>query len=1100
MSFSKFMYFSRLAGISLALISFTSSALVAAAESPLTAFKESPEWTSAAAVSAIGKKFQIDKKPQAELNTILVNTGDVTKSKHLVGKNVFGDTVLSMEYLVAQGTTAKIFLHGHYSIELKNKNNEWQSLSVKFRAPRFNEASEKAQNAMFLEIRINGEVVSTNQLIATYNENALTNWESEAGVTSILANQGQFAFRNFKVEPADYSKITPPAQSSGATNEAELVDYVALGKESFESFGCNVCHSTAKDDPTVTTGPNLFGLFTREPRSREVVEGGEGHRFNIKADREYLHRSIRSPTDQIAIGEKGAKKGEVYPPIMPPFSAQIISDMQIEAIGSYLSTLNDLQNRGPVVKLMTQGPVEKYNPVEDRLQLLVDDQVRIQRGPILGVSGRAIHVGNVNGVNYSFDPRILAIAKIWQGGFLDMTGEFTNRGGKGLKMGFESREISLGDKEYLFAPLNAAGSIVDFSFKDAKFGDLETVKKSLYSKEDHLTRLAAVDAQFLGYTRNSKDKAQAPSFNYRVGQNTLAVQTTFAADGKVTINVTGELKTEQAFAINTSSLTQPQATAGKIENAVWKLPAGKINATLNAKIALANNVWHAPKSTFDNRKQPLKITASKADMPAGYSIESYYPPKDNFGREQLFEALGTAIAPDGTIVVATRTAGIWRLVKDKSGKSEWQLFAEGTFDSLGVLVEDKKGLTVVAGQKAELTRISDTNGDGIADSYQTLFDAHSYHGNYHSYMHGPVRGADGAYYLSINLGDGGDGSLYNAGGKYMGSAGGFAGWNIRVDASNKNGIAKFTPWAYGLRSPAGLALSPDGRLWYSDNQGEYVGTSKIFVIEQDKFYGHPSSLVDLPGMTPDSPEIQWPKFADKRPTAAILLPHNKVANSPGNPAWDTTKGKFGVFAGQMLIGDQTQSNLLRVNTEVVDGVEQGGVMPFIDGLESGVMRPVFLPDGSLLLGQTGRGWQAKGGHVASMQRIVWDGKTVAPAIHSAHATSSGFTLQLTQPLNDNIDATKLQSLLSVQSWVYRDAPDYGSDELGKALERITNISISADRKQITMNLAELGHASVHPQQTARVYHITLNNQNLFKDAASAQLQAYYTLYKFAKPN
>lgn len=389
------MSFSTFLRIGVALISLISSVFVAAAENPSIYFKESPEWTSAAAVSAVGKKFQIDKKPQPELNNILVNTGDVTKSKHLVGKNYFGDTFLEMEFLVAQGTTAKVFLHGHYSIELKNKNNEWQSLSVKFRAPRFNEASEKSQRALFLEVRINGEVVNKNQLIESYNENALTNWESEAGMTTILANQGQFAFRNFKVQPADYSKITPPAQSGGATNEAELVDYVALGKENFESFGCNVCHSIAKDDSTATTGPNLFGLFTREPRSREVVEGGEGHRFNIKADQEYLHRSIRASADQIAIGEKGAQKGQPYPPVMPPFNAQIISDMQIDAIGAYLATLNDLQNRGPVVKLMKQGPVEKYNPIEDRLQLLVDDQVRIQRGPILGVSGRAIHVGRL---------------------------------------------------------------------------------------------------------------------------------------------------------------------------------------------------------------------------------------------------------------------------------------------------------------------------------------------------------------------------------------------------------------------------------------------------------------------------------------------------------------------------------------------------------------------------------------------------------------------------------------------------------------------------------------------------------------------------------
>src|SRR5690606_1119933 len=204
------------------------------------------------------------------------------------------------------------------------------------------------------------------------------------------------------------------------------------------------------------------------------------------------------------------------------------------------------------------------------------------------------------------------------------------------------------------------------------------------------------------------------------------------------------------------------------------LPAGKTNATLTAKINVANNPWRPQASTFNHYKQAVKVTPAEANLPAGYSVESYYPPKDNFGREQLFEALGLSLTQDNTVVIATRAAGIWRMVK-----GQWQLFAEGTFDSLGVIAEDKKGLSVVVGQKAELTRISDTNGDGIADKYETLFDAHSYHGNYHSYMHGPARGSDGAYYISINLADAGDGSAYKAGGQYMGSSGGFPGWSFR---------------------------------------------------------------------------------------------------------------------------------------------------------------------------------------------------------------------------------------------------------------------------------------------------------------------------------
>lgn len=1063
-----------------ALTCFSISAL-AQAGSPAQSFRDNPEWQTTSAASAVGDKLQL--APAKAEGDILVLTRPSTN--HLVSQAYLGDALLRFDYLLPQNAKARLFVQGRYALELPHHNNEWSSLELHFRAPRFDEARNKTQHGLILEARVNGEPIALNTIVDSISPGATMGWEDQGGPTTLLVEQGQFALRHFSILPADFSHITLPEKSGGETNQKTLVDFVALGKETFESVGCNACHLISKDDGGVSSGPNLYGLFKREARNREVVEGGEGHRFTIKANREYLHRSLRDPGSQLAIAEQGAKKGEAFLPIMPAFSAQVLSDAQIDAIGAYLATLNDPGQQGPVVQLLPQGGAEEYDPVADRLQLLVDDEVRIQRGPMAGVSGRAIHVGTPWGINYSFDPRLLAITKIWQGGFLDMSGEYLNRGGKGLKMGYESREINFGQTEALVAPLNAQEKSIDFSFKEAKFGDPETAKASLYSEQDHLARVESMDAQFLGYTRDSKQKQQLPRFNYRVGKNTLGMETQINADGKVSISLTGELKTSQQFILNTQLLQNPQATAGTIEGNKWTLPAGTRAASLSATMQVASKAWHAPAAQFDYRRQPVRITEAKADLPAGYRIESYYPPKDNYGREQLFEALGLALTADNTLIVATRTAGIWRLVK-----GEWKLFAEGTFDSLGVVVEDKKGLQLIAGQKAELTRISDTNGDGIADTYQTLFDAHSFHGNYHSYMHGPVRGGDGAYYININLADGNDGSTFKAGGKYMGSAGGLAGWNIRVEPNGK-----FTPWANGLRSPAGLGTAPDGRLWYSDNQGEYMGTSKIFVIEKNKFYGHPSGLVDLPGMTPDSPEIAWEKVKDTRTNAIILLPHNRVANSPGNPAWITHK-KFGPFTQQMLMGDQTQSNLLRIAIQNVDGIEQGSVMPFIDGLESGVMRPLFLKDGSLMLGQTGRGWQAKGGHVASLQRIVWDGKTIAPAIIDMQATPTGFQLNLTQAIAATITPENLQSLLRLESWVYRDAPDYGSDELGLKQEALTAIRIAPDRKSILVDLASLEQPNIHPQQTARIYHAQLKANTLFAKNATEKMDAYYTLYKF----
>src|SRR4029079_19715007 len=181
---------------------------------------------------------------------------------------------------------------------------------------------------------------------------------------------------------------------------------------------------------------------------------------------------------------------------------------------------------------------------------------------------------------------------------------------------------------------------------------------------------------------------------------------------------------------------------------------------------------------------------------------------------------------------------------------------------------------------------------------------------YHNYMHGPVRAPDGSYYLTINLVHDMTGTAYMAGGNVMGSFGGFSGWAVHIQPDGK-----FELFANGLRSPASLGVGPDGRVCYADNQGDFVGRSKLFVLRKDAFYGHPAGLVDLPGMTPESPQVKGENWTRRKETALVLIAHNRGEESPGNPAWDTTHGKFGPFAGQLFIGDHTQSNLLRVVTE-----------------------------------------------------------------------------------------------------------------------------------------------------------------------------------------
>ncbi len=53
---------------------------------------------------------------------------------------------------------------------------------------------------------------------------------------------------------------------------------------------------------------------------------------------------------------------------------------------------------------------------------------------------------------------------------------------------------------------------------------------------------------------------------------------------------------------------------------------------------------------------------------------------------------------------------------------------------------------------------------------------------------------------------------------------------------------------------------------------------------------------------------------------------------------DETEGKFGPFAGQIFVGDQGQSKIMRVVMEKVKGELQGVAFDFKSGFQSGVLR------------------------------------------------------------------------------------------------------------------------------------------------------------------
>jgi hypothetical protein len=862
---------------------------------------------------------------------------------------------------------------------------------------------------------------------------------------------------------------------------------VAEGKDIFATMGCIECHVIAKDDNSLKTGPSLYGLFTTEARPREVGLTGKTERRTITADKSYFLNSVRQSWDVLAVAENGPTKGAVYLPVMPMYPKEIISDQDLESLWHYLRTLTAAGKSGPgkvMLKKQKAAPVKSLLEIPN--EVLVTNRARIYRAPLRGSSGRALHVGLPNGMNYTFDPRLLSVRNIWAGGFLNLSEERKGRGRPGSPRGKGARVFVEGGA--ILQPLQRSGNPVDFEFKEPDILDHPAIERWLWEKRDFPELHASMNAEFLGHSLDSE--SSNPRFHFRVGENTFSQSVQLTNDGRVEIVLHGKLLHPQKFKVSDKNLSDLKVQGGSLTEGVWTLdPKGETVHTFSARLAgglvarqrISREENWSPQPLVRN---PGKVGRQPLELPAGYSMESWESPKDLYGRNQLFEPTGIGIAKDGTIVVATRTAGVWRLRDNK-----WTLFAEGTYECLGVWIEDSKGDRVAIMQKPELTRMIDSNGDGRADQFETICDDYGFHGNYHEYAHGPVRDAQGNYYFTLNLSHGGSPRVsWRAGGPFMGSMGGYRGWACRVTPEGK-----FEPYANGLRSPAGLGIDPQGRLWYAENQGEYVGSSKVVPLEQGKFYGHLSGLVSLPGnMNPDSPELKFDHWKNKIRKGAVWLPHGKLANSPGHPAWDTTAGKFGAYRDQMFIGDQTLSTLLRVVTEKVKGLDQGCVIPFARGLSSGVMRPVFLADGSMLIGQTGRGWGARGGSQSGLQRISWDGKTVAADIELVAGTDKGFELQLTQSLDKTITPEALAGRLKVQSWFYTNTGRYGSPEHDRRDDAILSTSISTDRYAVQLNITNFGKGD---KWLDRIYHIQISDAaGLFGKAFSwKKLEAYYTL-------
>ncbi len=345
--------------------------------------------------------------------------------------------------------------------------------------------------------------------------------------------------------------------------------------------------------------------------------------------------------------------------------------------------------------------------------------------------------------------------------------------------------------------------------------------------------------------------------------------------------------------------------------------------------------------------------------------------------------------------------------------------ADGLCEPLGIATVDGD---IYVLQRWELTKLVDHDNDGITDEYKSVSDQWGTSADFHEWSFGLIY-RNGYFYATLGIAQGRfHDEMHSDRGKAL---------KISIEDGSHSFIA------YGLKEPNGIGIGVDGEIFATDNEGEYVPICKLVHLPLDgyPFYGVKSALED-------------PKAAPKEKPPVIWFPQNEIGNSPSQPIIM----HYGPYEGQMIHGEITHGGIKRDFVEKVKGQYQGAVFRFSQGLEVGINRLEWGPDGALYACGLG-GAQDFGhkGHQFGLERLTYNGN-VAIEMLAIRAKANGLEIEFTKPLRvgDGIDPKDYQ----VQQWYYSWTGE-GSSQAKKDLENleVLSVTLSEDRTRAFLELS-----------------------------------------------
>jgi len=435
------------------------------------------------AVSKKNKKSQapaVEQKPfpvTYKAGTgILLNMNDDVKKTNLLTVFEHNDIELELEVMMPKGSNSGIYLQGRYEVQLldswgvkdptfgdiggiyRNWESEkgkiymgkaplsnpakapglWQKMKISFRAPRFNAAGEKIENARFIYVELNGVRIHDNLEVPLYTGGAVENNEKPYGPLMIQGDHGPVAFRNVKYNLLKESEVSLSNITWQAWygNFKVISDFAGLPPEASGASAELTCEVLESEDlygslykGTITVAEDATYKFIL------AYNGGARMILNNQQIINYQSVDANSRRDEATVTLKaGSYPFEIYnikgaPWLAPRLGLFVQTGLIPKALHAYNSLPPDDQPVSPILI----NPGSELRLLRAFLDFKGEYKQRLTH---------TIGVGDPSGTHYIYDLKAGNLVCVWHGDFVDATPMWNDRGDGSFR--------PMGAPQYLF--------------------------------------------------------------------------------------------------------------------------------------------------------------------------------------------------------------------------------------------------------------------------------------------------------------------------------------------------------------------------------------------------------------------------------------------------------------------------------------------------------------------------------------------------------------------------------------------------------------------------------------------------------------------------